>query len=148
MKVKELMTKDPACCTPDASLDQVAGLMTEYNVGSIPIVDSSDCKKIVGLITDRDIITRTVAKGKNPLEFKAREIMSTSVVTAKEDDDVRDVTRLMEDRMIRRVPVVDDDGCVRGMVAQADIALKTSDKTTADVVQSISQPSQRSERRY
>lgn len=144
MKVRELMTKKPACATPEMELDKVAKMMAEHNVGSIPIVDNKDNMKIVGVVTDRDIATRAVAAGKNPLQMTAREVMSTPVVTVSIEDDVQDVARIMEKNMVRRVPVLDMNGQVCGMVAQADIALKSSDKITADVVQSISKPTERS----
>jgi CBS domain-containing protein len=144
MKVKDLMTQKPACATPDMGLEKVARMMDEYKVGSIPVVENKDSMKVIGMITDRDIATRAVAKGKNPLQMKAMEIMTTPVVLAKSEDDAREVARLMEKHMIRRVPVVDDSGMLCGMVAQADIALKTSDQITADVVQSVSKPTQTS----
>jgi CBS domain-containing protein len=139
MKVRDLMTKNPACASPDMDLCQVARLMADHNVGSIPVVESGS-QRVIGMVTDRDIATRAVAERKNPLEMRAEEIMSSPVVTVEEDADVEEVARLMQDRQVRRVPVVDQYGNVRGMVAQADIALKASDQTTADVVESISQP--------
>lgn len=144
MKARDLMTKDPAYATPDMELAKIARLMDDHKVGSIPVVENKNSLKLVGVVTDRDIVTRAVAQGMNPLQMKATDIMSSPVVTVKEDDDVQEVARLMEKNMIRRVPVVDANGNICGMVAQADIALKASDKTTADVVQSISKPTERS----
>jgi CBS domain-containing protein len=146
MKVKEIMTEKPACATPDMELMKVAKLMDEQKVGSIPVVENKSNMKVIGMVTDRDIATRAVAQGKNPLQMKAMEIMSTPVVTAKPEDDAREVARLMQQHMIRRVPVIDGTGMLCGMVAQADIALKTSDQTTAEVVQSVSKPTQSSSR--
>lgn len=139
MKVKDLMTKKPACATPDTDLSKVAKLMEDYNVGAIPVVER-DTMKVVGVVTDRDIATRAVARGKNPLQMTAMDVMSTPVYTVNQDDDVEEVTRLMEKRQIRRVPVVDESGNVCGMVAQADIALKTTDRTTGDLVEKVSKP--------
>lgn len=144
MKVQELMTKKPACVTPDMELSKVAKLMDEYKVGSIPVVENKNSLRLVGMVTDRDIVTRSVAQGRNPLEMSVQQIMSSPVVSVKPDDDVREVAQLMERHMIRRVPVIDDMGMLCGIVAQADVALKTSDKTTADVVQSVSKPTQSS----
>lgn len=140
MKVKDLMSKEPELATPDMNLTKIAKMMADQNVGSIPVVESRDRLKVVGMVTDRDITTRAVAEGKDPLLMTAKEVMSTPVVTVKQDDDIHDVARLMEKNMVRRVPVVDEEGFVCGMVAQADIALKSNDKTTADVVQSVSKP--------
>lgn len=144
MKVKELMTKKPAVATPDTDLTQVARMMADQQVGSIPVVENKESRKVVGIVTDRDIATRAVAEGKNPLQMKASEIMSKPVITVNEDDDVNDVARLMEKNMVRRIPVVDEKGELCGMVAQADIALKATDKITADVVQTISKPTEKS----
>jgi CBS domain-containing protein len=146
MKVKELMSKDPTCATPDMGLSKVAKLMADLNVGSIPVVENSMSKRVVGVITDRDIATRAVAKEMNPVNMKVSEIMSSPVITVKEDDDIKDVARIMEKNMIRRVPVIDETGKICGMVAQADIALKSTDKITADVVQSVSKPTEASSR--
>lgn len=140
MKVSELMTKNPACATPDMELNKVAKIMAKENIGSVPVVENKDSKKVIGMVTDRDIATRAVAQDKNPLQMTAREVMSKPVFTVKQDEDVREVAKLMQEHMVRRVPVVDQNGMVCGMVAQADIALNTGDKTTADVVQKISQP--------
>jgi CBS domain-containing protein len=142
MKVKDLMSKEPELATPDMNLTKIARMMAEQNVGSIPVVESRESLKVVGMVTDRDITTRAVAEGKDPLMITAREVMSTPVVTVKQDDDIKDVARLMEKNMVRRIPVVDEEGFVCGMVAQADIALKSNDKTTADVVESVSKPTQ------
>jgi CBS domain-containing protein len=136
MKVKDLMTKNPACASADAALSKVARLMVEHNVGSIPIVEKNS-NKVIGVVTDRDIATRVVAEEKDPKQIKASDIMSSPVVTVKAEDNIEDVTRLMEKNMIRRVPVVDEMGNCMG------IALKTSDKTTADMVQEISKPTEK-----
>jgi CBS domain-containing protein len=144
MKVSELMTQKPTCAPPDMELTKIAQLMEQHKVGSIPIVENKDSKKVIGVVTDRDIATRAVALGKNPLQMKASDIMSSPVVTVKQEDDIQDVARLMEKNMIRRVPVIDQNGNICGMVAQADIALKATDQITADFVQSVSKPTQKS----
>lgn len=143
MKVSELMTKKLACATPDMDLSKVARLMEDHNVGAIPVVEDKNSKKLVGVVTDRDIATRAVARGKNPLQMTAMEVMSTPVFTVRVDDDVEEVTQLMEKRQVRRVPVVDEHGDVCGMVAQADIALKTTDRTTGNLVEAVSKPSKK-----
>lgn len=140
MKVKDVMTKKPAFSTPEDDLSRVAKQMADHNVGLIPIIDNKDSMKLVGVISDRDITVRCVAEGKNPLMMRASDVMTKPVVTVKQDDDVEEVARTMEKHKIRRVPVVDEQDKVCGIVAQADIALKTSDKITANVVQEISEP--------
>jgi len=140
MKVQELMTKNPALSTPDMNLTKVAKLMADHNVGAIPVVDNKDSKKVVGIITDRDIAVRCVAEGRSPNEVTVGEVMSSPIVTIRQDASVDEVTRLMENNMVRRVPVVDEMGNVCGIVAQADIALRTSDRTVGDTVEKISRP--------
>ena len=144
MKVKELMTKNPAVATPDMTLNKVARMMADENVGAIPVVDNKDSQKVIGMITDRDITIRAVAQEKNPLMMKASEIMSSGVVTVSIDDDIKDVARMMEKNQVRRVPVLDEMGKVCGIVAQADIALKGNDKITGNVVEEISKPTDQS----
>ena len=142
MQVKEIMTRDPACCTPDTPLQEVARLMVEHDCGEIPVVDSRESFKPVGVVTDRDICCRTVAEGKNPLEMTAGDCMSTPCVTVTEDDSVDECCRFLEENQIRRVPVVDQGGRCCGIVAQADIARRASEQDAADVVKEVSQPSE------
>ncbi|MEK6303550.1 MAG: CBS domain-containing protein [Acidobacteriota bacterium] len=138
MEVREIMTKDPACCTPDTKLQQVAKLFVEHDCGCIPVVDSEKGMKPVGVITDRDICCRIVAEGKNPLEMTARDAMSDGVVTVTPEMSVDECCRVMEDNKVRRVPVVDASGRCCGMVAQADIAHYASSNKTAEVVKEVS----------
>lgn len=137
MKVSELMTKNPATAMPNSGLQEVAQMMRDCDCGAIPVVEND---KVVGVITDRDITIRVVAENKNLQDVKVRDVMSKQVYTAKESDDVRDVANQMEKHKVRRVPVVDDQGKCVGIVSQADIALNTTDRTTADLVQKVSEP--------
>ena len=137
MKVQEIMTSDPACCRPETNLREVACLMAEHDCGEIPVVNGG---KPVGVITDRDIVARAVAQGRNPLELMARDCMSSPVVTVTPDTDVKDCCDTMEQHQIRRVPVVDASGTCCGMVSQADIAQHASARKTAEVVKQVSQP--------
>ena len=140
MQVREIMTDEPACSTPDASLQQVARMMVDQDCGEIPIVESKTSKRPVGVVTDRDITTRTVAQGRNPLEMTARECMTTPVVTVTPDMEVESCCQILEQHQVRRVPVVDERGRICGMVSQADIAKHATERETAEVVRSISQP--------
>ena len=136
--VSDIMTPDPKCCTPDADLHEVARLMCESDVGEIPVVESEDVPRLVGVITDRDIVCRTVAEGRNPLRLRARDCMTFPCFTVAPEDSVESCCEVLEKRRIRRVPVVDEGGFVRGIVSQADIALKTDAQKTAEVVSRIS----------
>lgn len=138
MKITDIMTKDPVCCTKDSSLQEVAKMMKDNDCGCIPVVESKDSKKPVGVITDRDIACRTVAEGKNPLDLKVSDAMTSNVETVKQDTSVEDCCNLMEEKQIRRVVVVDDKGGCCGIVAQADIAINANEKKTAEVVQKVS----------
>ncbi|MEP7148279.1 MAG: CBS domain-containing protein [Acidobacteriota bacterium] len=138
MNVTEIMTKDPACCTPETSLQEVAKMMVDSDCGCIPVVDSQESKMPVGMITDRDIACRVVAKGQNPLDLTAQDAMTTTVVSVTPDTSVEDCCNLMEESQIRRVAVVDESGACCGIIAQADIANNASDKKTAEVVQEVS----------
>ena len=138
MKVKDIMTENPACCTTTTSLQETARMMHDHDCGCIPVVEDMDSKKTIGTITDRDITIRTVAHGKNPMQMTAGEVMTTQVITVTPDTSVEDCCNLMEKNQIRRIVVVDDNGACCGMVAQADIALDTDENKTAEVVQEVS----------
>lgn len=140
MQVKEIMSQNPACCTPETKLQDVARTMVENDCGSIPVVENEQTMKPVGVITDRDICCRTVAEGKNPLEMTAGDCMSSPVVTVSQEDSVDDCCQTMEQNQVRRVPVVNEQGSCCGMVAQADIARSPLGQAASDVVKQVSQP--------
>lgn len=137
--VKKIMTSNPTCCTPESSIEQVAQMMVECDCGEIPVVQSMSDKRPIGVVTDRDIVVRSVAMGKNPLDLKASDIMSTPCVTVSAGDSVKDCMDVMEKHQIRRVPVVDNSGALCGIVAQADLA-REAPKKAGEVVKSVSQP--------
>ena len=141
MRVKELMSPDPACCTRDTNLQEVARLMCDYDCGEIPVVDDRNNMRVIGVVTDRDITCRSVAKGKNPLEMTADTCMSSPVVTVTPDTTVDEACRLMEEHQIRRIPVVDPDKRCLGIVSQADVARNATPMQTAEVVSEVSRPS-------
>jgi CBS domain-containing protein len=117
---REIMTADPACCTRNTTLDQVAKMMVQNNCGGIPVIDVND--RPVGVVTDRDIVCRVVADGKNPIAYTAETCMSQPVVTVQADAPIEQVVSTMEKHQIRRVPVVDERGCCAGIISQADVA--------------------------
>lgn len=138
MNVQEIMTENPACCTAEESLQEVARMMVEHDCGCIPVVEDMQSRTPVGTITDRDICCRTVAEGKNPLEMNAGDAMTSNIVTVTPDMSIEECANMMEDNQIRRILVVDEQGSCCGIVAQADIAMNTSARTTAEVVQEVS----------
>jgi CBS domain-containing protein len=140
MQVKEIMTSDPACCTAETPLSEVARMMVDNDCGEIPVIDNSSSKVPIGVVTDRDIVCRTVANGLNPVELTAADCMSKPIVTVTADMSIEDCSRLMEEKLIRRVPVVDDRGSISGIVALADIVLHAKKTVAAEVVKEVSEP--------
>jgi CBS domain-containing protein len=139
LKARDLMTSEPAFCTPDTPLDQVARLMVQHNCGEIPVIDRAE--RPVGVVTDRDIVCRVVAEGKNPLAYPAETCMSSPVVTVDEDAPLEDVVAVMEQHQIRRVPVVSSDGRCVGIISQADVALAGAKGDVAELVREVSRDS-------
>lgn len=139
MDVRDVMTKSPACATPDTNLQQVACMMVEYDCGAIPVVDGESGKPI-GIVTDRDITVRAVANCKNPLELAARDCMTAPVCTISEDASLDECLWLLEDKQIRRVLVVDGAGKCVGIVAAADLAEHASKREAGELLQKVSQP--------
>jgi CBS domain-containing protein len=142
MKARELMSAQPACCTPNDTVQEAAQLMREYACGCIPVVEDKESNRLVGVITDRDIACRCTAEGKGP-KTPVREGMSRDPKSCRPDDDIEAVEKIMADDQVRRVPVMDDQGCCVGMIAQADLALNAraaSDSEVGRVVERISEP--------
>jgi CBS domain-containing protein len=140
MRVKELMTESLACCTPETGLPEVARMMVDHDCGAIPVIDDQDHNRPMGIITDRDIVCRVVADGKNPLEMTAGECMTSPAQTVHPDDTLAECCHVLEQNQLRRVLVVDDQGCCCGIVSQADVAMHASPSKTAEVVCEVSQP--------
>lgn len=140
MRVTDIMTPDPACCIPDTSLPEVARLMVDCDCGEIPVVVSSGSRKLAGVVTDRDIVVRAVAVDKNPADCKAADVMSAPAVAVSEDTDLQECLERMEQYQIRRMPVLDDQEQLCGIVSQADIARQAGVQETAEVVKEVSQP--------
>jgi CBS domain-containing protein len=141
MKVKEIMTLNPACCTPETPLLEVAQMFVEHDCGAIPVVESQATRRPVGVVTDRDIACRAIAAGKNALELVARDCMSTPCVAVTPEMSLSDCCEAMERNKVRRVVVVDNAGDVCGIISQADIALRGKESKAAEVVREVSRPS-------
>jgi CBS domain-containing protein len=138
-KAQEIMTPNPSCCLPDDSITDAAQLMKSEDVGSIPIIENQQMKKLVGIITDRDIVIKVVAERLNPEATRVRNAMTPNPVTCFPDDDLDDVIDSMEQNQIRRIPVVDHNNQLVGIIAQADIATRLDQaKKTGEVVEEIS----------
>ena len=137
MKVREIMSKDVASLRSDDSIERAAQLMKQYNCGSIPVCTKD---KIIGIITDRDIAVRSVASGQDISQQRVGEIMTESVVFGSPDLDVNDAAKLMSDRQIRRLPIVENNSLI-GIVALGDISLEPACQDSAeDALKNISLP--------
>jgi CBS domain-containing protein len=141
MNAQDIMSKDPACVTPDTPLVEVARLMKTENIGVVPVVESTTTRRLVGVITDRDIAIRAVAEGRDGATTSVGHIMTANVRTSTPSDNVNDVMDLMGREQVRRIPIVDDRGVLVGIIAQADIVLEAKDAKRAEkTVEQISQP--------
>jgi len=136
------MTQDPVCCTPDTTLVEAARLMLERDCGGLPVVGDLSSRIPIGMITDRDIVTRTLAKDRDPKTMTVRDCMTTPAVTVVEETRLHDCVQLLELSQIRRVIVVDSNGACSGILAQADIALHASKHETGDLVREVSRPTE------
>jgi CBS domain-containing protein len=140
MQVKEMMTANPMCCTSDTSLADVARLMVVKDCGEIPVVEDIVSRLPIGVITDRDIVCRTIANDLNPLDLTAADCMTKPIVTVTPDMSLEECCRIMEEKLIRRMPVVDDRGACVGIISLADIALHTGKNVAGHIVREVSEP--------
>ena len=143
MQVREIMTENPACCSPEASLRDAARLMATNDCGQIPVIDEQ--RRPIGVVTDRDIACRAVAEGHGP-ETSVSAVMSSPPVTVTPETSLEECCGMLEEERIRRAPVVDRNGECCGMVSQADIARHAPEHETAQFVRDVSQPAQDSPR--
>lgn len=139
IKVREIMTGDPDCCTPEATVLAAAELMRDCDCGAIPVVDGKD-RRPVGIITDRDIVIRAVAEGLSAESTSVAQCMSTELATVEEDATFGEVKKIMEARKIRRVLVVDSQGALVGLVPMAKIARLVPEEEAGEVIGAISEP--------
>jgi CBS domain-containing protein len=139
MQVYDVMSQGVECMRPNATLEEAARKMRELDVGALPVCGNND--RIVGMLTDRDIVIRAEAEGKDPHTTPVRDAMTPGVVYCFEDQDVRDAARLMRDRQIRRLVVLDRDKQLAGIVSLGDLAIDVDDPgLTADTLAGVSEP--------
>jgi len=134
-KISELMSSNPCAIEADKPVAYAARMMKDEDVGLAPIVEGD---RLVGTLTDRDIVTRVVAEGRDPQSVAVREVASTDLVTIDPQQDLGEALQLMARNQVRRLPVVEEDGRLVGVVAQADVARETKDKQTGELVEEIS----------
>ncbi|MGE5464560.1 MAG: CBS domain-containing protein [Syntrophothermus sp.] len=139
-KCSEVMTRNPVCARPEDTVASVARLMKENDIGPVPIVDNHNAKKLVGIVTDRDLAIHVVAEGRDPQTTQVSEVMTTDVITCRDDDDIETALDAMSTHQLRRIPVVDDGNMLLGIIAQADIATRMDEpEKTGEVVKDISE---------
>ena len=139
-KCSEVMTKAPVCCLPTDMVTKAAQLMKRGNVGSIPVIANEQTKKLVGIVTDRDLALEIVAEGRDAKSTTVEAVMTHKVVTCMADDDLQKALDAMGEHQLRRIPVVDSDNTILGIIAQADVAMRVNQpEKTAEMVKEISQ---------
>ena len=139
-KCNEVMTKDPFCCLPTDSVQKVAEMMKSQDIGSMPVIDAGHTKKLIGIVTDRDLALKIIGGELDAKTTKVDAVMSHNLVTCHANDDLQKALDAMAKHQLRRIPVVDDDNKILGIIAQADVATRVNqpDKT-AEMVKEISQ---------
>jgi len=139
-KCSDIMTKDLVFSHPTDTVDDVAKLMKKEDIGPVLIVEKGDQgKRLVGIVTDRDLAIKVVGEGRDPKKTKVKDVMTTKVVTCRADDDVQNAMNAMAQYQLRRIPVVDEYGMLVGIISQADVATRVNEpEETAEVVKEIS----------
>jgi CBS domain-containing protein len=138
MKINEVMSRNPVCCLPSDSAQRVARIMCDQNVGAVPVVMDQDSRKLVGMITDRDLCCSVIADGLDPKSTSIEKFMTLNPVTCRDAENIENCERLMQEHQIRRMPIVDGNDRVIGIVAQADLALKEKPERVSKTVAEIS----------
>jgi len=135
-RIRDIMTSNPSTVEPDKTVVDAARIMKQEDAGVVPVTENG---RLTGMVTDRDIAIRVVAEGRDPQSTPVREVASKDLVTVDPQQDLDEALRLMAQHQVRRLPVVEEDGRLVGVVAQADIARHGDDTKTGQVVQEISE---------
>ena len=139
-KCEEVMTKNPVCCLPEDNVIKVAEMMKRTNIGSIPVIENEQTRKLVGIVTDRDLAMKIVAEGRDAKSTKVETVMTHKVIACRPDDDVQKALEAMSEHQLRRIPIVDSNNKILGIIAQADVAVRVNQpEKTAAVVKEISE---------
>jgi CBS domain-containing protein len=134
------MTKGPVCCLPNDSVAKAAELMKRENIGSIPVIENEQTRKLVGIVTDRDLALKIVSEGRDAKSTNVEAVMTRKVVTCLANDDLQKALDAMAEHQLRRIPVVNNDHKIVGIIAQADVATRVDQpEKTAEMVKEISQ---------
>ena len=142
MKCAHVMTTEIYCCLPTDSLEEVASVMQSEDIGPVPIVDDLESRNLIGIVTDRDIALRAVARGLDARPTSAEEVLTRELVTCGAEDEIQSALDLMARHQVRRMPIVDGGSRLVGMISQADVATRLNEsEKIAEVVEEISRPS-------
>lgn len=142
MKVQEVMSTSPKCCVPSDSASKAARIMKDMDTGIVPVIENEQNRRLVGVVTDRDLCLEVIAEGRDPQSVQVRVCMTPTVVCCTPDDDLQKALELMRDNQVRRIPVVDKDGIIQGMVSMADVVQRAeipSDRTH-ETLKKVSEP--------
>ena len=140
MRVQEVMTRQPVCCLSEDTVKAVARLLREEDIGSMPVVSDTSSRRLVGIITDRDLVCRVVSEGLDPSTTVIEAFMTRDPVACRPEQSLESCERLMQVHQIRRVPVVDREGRCIGIVAQADVARVAQAERIQKTIAEISRP--------
>lgn len=139
-KCSDIMTHEVVTCTPESTAVEVAQLMKEEDIGPVLVVDNQQSRTLVGIVTDRDIVLKVIAEGRDPKTTRVGDVMSKKLITCRADDDVDVAMQAMAQYQLRRVPVVEGNMVLVGIISQADVATRADEpEKTAEVVKEISQ---------
>jgi CBS domain-containing protein len=137
----EVMTEAPVCCLPSETVNRAAHLMKSEDIGPVLVVENQQTNKLVGIVTDRDLAVKVIAEGRDPKSTRIEEVMTRHPMTCRAEDDLEKALRAMEEHQVRRIPIVDDQDGIVGIIAQADVATRAGEPIkTAEVVREISEP--------
>ena len=139
-KCEKIMTRGPVSCDPSDAITTAAERMRREDVGALPVLEGED-GWLVGIVTDRDLVTRAIARGLQPETTRVSDVMTRDVATCLSDDPIEKAVERMEERHVRRLPIVDDDGRLMGIIAQADLATRIHDRAlVAEFLEEVSEP--------
>ena len=138
MKVREIMTREPACCVLTDNAQTVARILCDRDVGSMPVVANQESKKLIGMITDRDLCCSIIAEGMDPKTTSIEKLIALPPLACRDGENVETCERLMQEHQVRRIPIVDAEDRVIGIVSQADLALKGRPERLPKVIMEIS----------
>ncbi len=140
MFCREVMTENPACCLPTDLVSASARVMRREDVGAVPVINDEQQRQLIGIVTDRDLAIKVVAEARDPNHTLVQDVMTSTIIVCRECEDLSSAIKAMEEHQIRRVPVVDDDGRVVGIISQADVATRLHEpRQTAEMLEEISQ---------